>query len=261
MSPVLSPVHHDPAHLAVAKRHALVILLSFLAHPLHSTGNQGIRFFPYSGYLGLTPIHIDGTVRTKLHELEPKPLLVKTITISVRCYEARLGFSGVGHTNTLVDHTQTLWSKPDFSEYAAVGELDLPFHISLPPSIGGVSTSTFVEYRCFWRIEACVEHIPIPRVGSRILKHFDLPFVRYSLPDPLLINTTSRRSYIQTARPGATAHLRYRIDLPTAPVGPLDLISISIYLQPLSPSVSIRRASVVIERRIRYRDSGSSHPS
>ena len=88
-------------------------------------------------------------------DADRKPLLAKCITIAVRCYEARVGRAGISRAHTLAEYTQTLWSKPEDQQYADVADLELPFRISIPSKVGGHSTCSFVEYRCFWRIEAC----------------------------------------------------------------------------------------------------------
>jgi hypothetical protein len=50
--------------------------------------------------------------------------------------------------------------------------------------------------------------------------------------------------------------LRYRISLPTKPVGPLDIVSLQVTVQPLDPAISVRIATAVVERRIQF----SEHP-
>ena len=132
-------------------------------------GNQGLRWFPYTGYLGLTPIRVDGgwhflcflsivvhpsaVVRTKL-DGDFKALAAKSLTISVKCYETRVGRINVVQSNVLVEYTKVLWSKPDGAEYEPIGNLDLPFRISIPAKVAGFSTAAFVDYRCVWRLEA-----------------------------------------------------------------------------------------------------------
>lgn len=99
-----------------------------------------------------------------------------------------------------------------------------------------------------------LNHVYIPGVGSRQIKHFELPLVRYdlpthkfplSLPDPYLSQMTNK--------PRAP-RIQYSIDVPTTAIGPTDLVSIPIHLQPMDLSVSIRSASVAVERRIQLLD-------
>ena len=118
-----------------------------------SKGNAGTRHFPFQGYLGLTPIRVDGIVRTRLDE-DQKPIQAKSITVSVRAYESRQTRMGTTHTRLLVDYSQTLWRAPDNQPYADVGEFESPFKITLPKRVAGFSTANYQDYRTFWRVEA-----------------------------------------------------------------------------------------------------------
>ncbi|KAJ7752027.1 hypothetical protein B0H16DRAFT_1547146 [Mycena metata] len=220
-------------------------------------GNHGVRYFPYSGYLGLTALKVDGVVRTKL-DPDNKPLQAKSITISVRCYETRLGLLGVMHSNVLVDYTQVLWSKPDGDhDYADIGDLELPFRITLPAKVAGFSTASYASaYKCSWRVEAIINHAPILGVGSRQIKHSELPLLRFGLP-PALESLTPVVGPSLLSSEISHPHwpsIRYSINSPTTPIGPLDLVSIPIHLHPSDPSVSFRSASVVVERRMQFFD-------
>ncbi|KAJ7046603.1 hypothetical protein C8F04DRAFT_877543, partial [Mycena alexandri] len=223
-----------------------------------SPGNHGVRYFPYSGYLGLTALKVDGVVRTKL-DPDNKPLQAKSITVSVRCYETRLGLLGVMHSNVLVDYTQVLWSKPDGDhDYADIGDLELPFRITLPAKRKtGFSTASYASaYKCSWRVEAIINHAPILGVGSRQIKHSELPLLRFGLPPALEPFTPVAGPSLLTSE---ISHphcppIRYSINSPTTPIGPLDLVSIPIHLLPSDPSVSFRSASVVVERRMQFMD-------
>lgn len=48
--------------------------------------------------------------------------------------------------------------------------------------------------------------------------------------------------------------LRYHIFVPPNPIGPLDIVSVQLIVQPLDSSVSIRSASAFVERRIHFND-------
>jgi hypothetical protein len=90
------------------------------------------------------------------------------------------------------------------------------------------------------------------------MKHFDLPFIRYDIP-PHPSTPSSPPSYLtcQTNKPRSPT-IRYRLSVPTTPIGPLDLVSITISLQPIDPAVSIRSASLIIERRIQLHETIAS---
>ncbi|KAJ7109201.1 hypothetical protein C8R44DRAFT_801886 [Mycena epipterygia] len=219
-----------------------------------SKGNHSIRYFPYSGYLGLTTLKVDGVVRTKL-DADLKPLQAKSITISVRCYEARLGRFGVMHSNVLVDYTQVLWSKPDDEDYADIGDLELPFRIAIPAKVAGFSTVSFPEYRATWRVEAIINHANIIGVGSRQIKHSELPLQRFGLPPAFEPSTPLAQPVLDSeiTHPHCPS-IRYSVHSPITPIGPLDLVSIPIHLLPRDPGISFRSASVIIERRMCFMD-------
>jgi len=113
----------------------------------------GTRSFPHAGYLALTPLKIEGVVRTRLDD-DKKPLHAVDIHVALRCYEARVGPAGILHSRLLVDHSVALWSKPQDEPWAEIGDGDWPFKLSLPPRLAGHSTASFHDYRVFWRVEA-----------------------------------------------------------------------------------------------------------
>lgn len=189
-------------------------------------------------------------------DADAKLLPAKSLTISVRCYESRVGRVNTLQSNVLVDYTQVLWSKPDDVDCEPIGSLDYSFRITVPVKAAGFSTAVFVDYRCLWRIEAVLTHAPIAGVGSRQIKHFELPLIRYDLPIYRPISYGQVLNEI-TSKPRAP-RIRYSLNPPTSPIGPLDLVSIPIHLQPLDNDVSIRSASIIIERRIQLNDIANS---
>ena len=116
-----------------------------------NSGRWRSAFFPLIYINGCSSIHV--VVRTKL-DGDFKPLPAKSLTISVKCYETRVGRINVVQSNVLVEYTKVLWSKQDGVEYEPIGNLDLPFRISMPAKVAGFSTAAFVDYRCVWRLEA-----------------------------------------------------------------------------------------------------------
>jgi hypothetical protein len=120
-------------------------------HPVRNLNHSG-RYYPHSGYLGLTKVLIEGTIQTRIED-DGKPMAGSSITVSVKCYEARTKLT-CSRINTLVDITQVLWSSSE-SEYSEIGDTDHPFRVVLPTTIEGFSTITFPDYRVFWRLEAC----------------------------------------------------------------------------------------------------------
>jgi hypothetical protein len=145
-----------------------------------SKGNSSARHFPFQGYLGLTPVRVEGIVSTRFEE-DQKPVLAKSLTVSVRAYEARNGRSGGNHSRLLVDYSQTLWRKPDGQDHAELGETDKPFKITLPKRVAGFSTANFLNYRTYWRVEAgeCLSYArPLTTLtGSSVLRPPQLQFI------------------------------------------------------------------------------------
>ncbi|KAJ3763756.1 hypothetical protein EV360DRAFT_32934 [Lentinula raphanica] len=228
---------------------------------LYSKSHNGLKYFPYTGFLGVSNVVVEGVVGTKL-DADLKLLSARQITIAVRCYEFRLGrIGGVVSSKTTVDHTQVLWTKPDGVEFVDIGELELPFKITIPARTAGFSTVSFVEYRCVWRVEATIHHAHISGIGTRLNKHVELPLVRYDLPPflpsprPLMHVDAGQLDRFVTKPKNLS--LRYTIWAPREPIGPTDLLPISIHILPEAQNITIRSATVVVERRIQFNESPS----
>lgn len=110
------------------------------------------------------------------------------------------------------------------------------------------------------RNNLALHHIPLVGVGNRQTKHLDLPLIRYDVPPQH--STPPSLQYLGrlTSKPRSPA-IRYHVSVPTGPVGPQDLVSIPISLQPLDSSVSIRSASLIVERRIHINETSASSSS
>lgn len=118
-----------------------------------SKGNAGIRHFPFQGYLGLTPVRVDGLVRTRTDD-DLKPVLAASLTVYVRAYESRQPRLGAPHHRVVAEYLHTVWRAPDGTQYAPLADFDAPFKITLPKRAPGFSTANFQDYRTFWRVEA-----------------------------------------------------------------------------------------------------------
>lgn len=105
-----------------------------------------------------------------------------------------------------------------------------------------------------------LNHVHISGVGSRQVKHFELPLVRYDLPTHIPLSPLPDPYLSQITNKPRAPRIRYSIDTPTSAIGPTDLVSIPIHLQPIDPAVSIRSASVVVERRIHLLDNSNVTP-
>jgi hypothetical protein len=218
---------------------------------LVSSQGNGLRYFPYSGHLGLTEILIEGTVQTRLDE-DRKLLNAKNIAVAVRCYSIQVGPAGNVATSVLVDSTTELWRAKSHL-FEPIGDSDHRFRIHIPPRINAISTVYFVQYRCIWRIEAVLNHQPIPGVGARMLKHSQLPFVSYHVPRPL---PDDHHLLVELPVP----NIQYQIQPPLVPIGPSDPVTVPISVHPHDPAVSLRAASLSVERRLHINGSHFTHP-
>ncbi|KAF9533487.1 hypothetical protein CPB83DRAFT_873536 [Crepidotus variabilis] len=211
-------------------------------------GNAGLRTFPTTGYLGLTPVRVEGVVRTKL-EADGKLLPATSLTVHVRCYEQRTRVAST-QTKVLVDITQIVWTKPDNVEYESIGVVEYPFRLRIPTNVPGFSSAAFVDYRCTWRLEAVLSHVSLNGIISRQVRHFDLNLVRYDVP-PWIPTSLKPDPFLgQIINKPRAPRIRYSVYPPRTAVGPLDLVSIPIHLQAVDRDISIRGASVTVERRI-----------
>lgn len=99
-----------------------------------------------------------------------------------------------------------------------------------------------------------LEHESLASVGSRLLKHADILLVRHDTPPPLLSPSATPQTTLPTLshatnKPRAPV-LHYNLSTPTFPIGPSDIVFTSVFIQPVDPTVSIRSASLLVERRI-----------
>ena len=120
-------------------------------------GNHA-RFFPHSGFLGVTPVVIQGTVRTSLEE-DRRSLKAASVSIRVRCYEADItsvpGTKGKKKAPRVVSElSQEFWRKNDDEEWGTLGNWSAPWRVVLPVDAGGVTTSTFKQWKSWWQVEA-----------------------------------------------------------------------------------------------------------
>lgn len=77
-------------------------------------------------------------------------------------------------------------------------------------------------------------------------------------PTPLTPCSSSHLTLLTSKSRGPP--LRYRILVPPNPIGPLDIVSAQLIVEPLDSSVSIRSASAFVERRIYFNDFRVSLP-
>lgn len=119
------------------------------------------------------------------------------------------------------------------------------WYVLLPASFGSPSLTS----------RSVINHVPISGVGSRQIKHFELPLIRFDLPphQPTPPGPSKPLLHRQTTKPKAP-RIRYCVNTPTSPTGPMDIVSIHTFLLPLDDDCVIRSATVMIERRIQLNE-------
>ncbi|KAG9010527.1 hypothetical protein FRB94_010293 [Tulasnella sp. JGI-2019a] len=230
-----------------------MVLLSLT--PLKGNSSN-TKSWPFNGYFALSQVSTHGIVRTRLGD-DDNPLMASKITIAIRCYESRMPKLGVVHTNILFNKTQVLWQAPEGQQYAPLGDVDLPFRMSLPPDIAAPSTCHMQEYRVFWRLEAVITHTPLFAQGTRQAKAYDLNFVRHDSPPPLCAPSSSSSTLAPSDVHAVSNRLStcsYTLNTPSYALGPGDAIPISLRIRPDSPSTAVTRVSLSIQRRTVFRD-------
>ena len=121
------------------------------------------------------------------------------------------------------------------------------------------SSNLFVRHYIFSLV---LNHVPLSGLGSFQLKHFELPLVRFDIPPHITPSLLPSQPIFRqrTIKPRAPT-VRYCFYPPSSPIGPLDLVSIPVFLAPLDDTVSIRSATVIIERRLQLNEvNGQSSP-
>ncbi|GJJ11946.1 hypothetical protein Clacol_006184 [Clathrus columnatus] len=238
---------------------------------------NGVRYFPYAGYLRMTPLKIEGIVRTRIDE-DNRPLLCSGLYVALRCYEARLGLGlglGLGgasgssttsattvdngnpNLNVLFEIIVPLWNaSAAASEYDSLGDGEWPFKIIVPPNASPVcSTVHFQEYRVFWRVEAVLTHVPITGVGVRLVKTQDIPLIRYDSGQDLPPQPPNKwRKVSLPSHPRSPSILKYIINTPPFPLAPLDYVPVTLKLA-LPQGIDVVSIALSIERRLTFKSS------
>ncbi|WVQ85321.1 hypothetical protein IAT38_007486 [Cryptococcus sp. DSM 104549] len=228
-------------------------MLDLYITPRH--GNAGGRFFPHTGHLGVSPVVVQGKIATKLPPV-CDPLLVKSITLRIKCIESRAGGAFEGDVdNTLWEKAKVLLAPPPGEEYTGVGDWDSMFKLAIPVEAAAAGRSAMVirEYKVVWRFEVVIEHKPIPYVGTSITKAFALDLANYrspslaplSPPSPIIVGSDTLASEVCITPP----HGAY---------GPGDSFNVGVQVKPRYDGVAVKKVSVVLERRIELVDTKAS---
>ena len=125
-------------------------------------GNNA-RSFPYTGYLGLTPVTLQGSVRLETEE-DGLQLEAASVVVRLRCYEAATSTGGLGtkgnSVRTLYEVSETLWTAHSASPkrlWAPIGEFKGQWRLVMPadaPCSGALSAMNMKSWRVWWALEA-----------------------------------------------------------------------------------------------------------
>ena len=100
---------------------------------------------------------------------------------------------------------------------------------------------------------AVLNHIPMTGVGHRKVTTYDLPLMRYDLGQALP-PSPGVWADAGPSKSSGTPALRYLINTPPFPLGPLDLVPVSLKLHPSDPAASVHAVAVAVERRLEFKD-------
>ncbi|KAA1102043.1 hypothetical protein PGT21_035442 [Puccinia graminis f. sp. tritici] len=111
------------------------------------------RYFPHSGYLGLSPVIVTGYVQTRLEE-DNLPLEASRLVVRIRCYEAvgstlskgtrpeeqqqqqqqqqQPSYNKLSNINVLWQTEQTLWAATNQLEYQSLGDWNGSWKLIIP---------------------------------------------------------------------------------------------------------------------------------
>ncbi|KAI9637446.1 uncharacterized protein MKK02DRAFT_23757 [Dioszegia hungarica] len=210
-----------------------------------ASGSAGFgRFYPHEGYLGFSPVVVGGTIVSRLPPLYAT-LPTRQVTITIRCVATRTIGSEV--EAVLWEKAKRLWEPAGESEYEELGDWTSPFQVVVPVEAAweAASAQWTRDLKVAWQLQVAFDHKPIPYVGNRIVKTYLLnlhSYVHVPLPPP------SPPSAVLL--PGAQVSL----NPPHGVFGPGDPFTVSFHVKPDDPSASIRRTTLILERRTQLID-------
>jgi len=250
-------------------------------------GNH-LRFFPFAGYLGLTPVVVQGRVRTSL-EADRKSVRARSLCVRVRCYEADTspaagasatlkpstatgtsssGASTSAHIPTrsavhvLYEASQEVWraSESDSTAYGDLGELSSAFRIVLPVDAVGPSTMQFRHWKVWWQVEAVILQEPTSFFGAEQKSSWPLPLIRHAPPSsPTPLRWTRDVDVAEHPRHSVTGvPLNYAIHTDSTAYGPGEPLRLAFEYEKLDPRVNVRKVSASIDRVVTVDSSSSS---
>ena len=200
----------------------------------------------------MTPVTISGKVA--LRPLDPSHLLaVRSVTVTIKCRETRT--FGVKEERTLWEKSKTVWT-PE-TEYEELGFWSKSFAMTIPTDAIAFAKSTQKtrEWSTVWKLDLVVEHKPIQFVGHSIMKSYGLNLYNHTNPS---VPPPSPPQCMSIGHDNYSTQVY--INAPHGAFGPGDSFTLSFYAKPDDPNTTIKKASVVVERRIEARERSPSPP-
>lgn len=125
---------------------------------LQTNRGNNSRAWPFTGYLGLTPVTLHGSLSTYIEE-DKIELEASSVIVRAACYEGDISCPGGAATASrrLFEVSKVLWTPSGGSRFAALGDFQHAWHLTIPPNAreqGAVSTLNFKTWRVWWVVEA-----------------------------------------------------------------------------------------------------------
>jgi hypothetical protein len=209
------------------------------------------------GFFGVTPVTLAGVVHVKLNNDYEPSLPIRSIQLQIGCYESLESglFRSSKKEQALWESVHDLWNpKAGTHELPCPTDVwDHPFKVRIPLEVADRSSGCkdFREWRVKWRLTVIVNHKPIPYVGHRVARAWPLD-LRDHRTRPTATLPPSPPSGV-TIGTGSTA-TQIHVNPPPGCYGPLDTFPLSVSVRPEDLTTSVRKVSVVLERRLELVD-------
>ncbi|KAH9812771.1 hypothetical protein DFH28DRAFT_1096805 [Melampsora americana] len=227
------------------------------------------RYFPHVGYLGISPVLVEGQIRVHRHPDE-KEVKALQIRIRLRCYEEAGLLNHASHqrhessnnhpserynakTPVLWETSEVVWraSQADSmgdgsSDYVRHGDFEAKWKLVIPASLLIAGAMTFKDWRTWWQVEAVIRR---PHPHHSITKSYPLNIRNFRCPQV-------PKTLICLDEVVKDLPVVYSISTP-AHVSCGDTITIPIVVSPISKHLSFPikaiKGSVTLERIITIR--------
>jgi hypothetical protein len=239
----------------------------FIVLTPYKAGNHS-RAFPFTGYLGFSPVSIQGAIRTKVEE-DNKLVDACDIRVRARCYELDRSPSVARKPTVVCEFEHVVWRAGD-AEYKPLGNFSSPFRIVIPPEAARAvpSTLAYKAWRVWWCLEGgtcsivsdwvhmsgswlktwlfpVVNHRPSGIFGSRLVRSHHLALVRYGGPNPEPFRPWTDAETLYSS-------IDYVVSADSASYAAGDNVSVSLALRrsPRSPGAAVKKITLEIRREL-----------